>query len=155
MKILDILRKVWDHRILNYYRYFIFYLLGGRAAGFPVFYGAPTVIGYYSKIRLGKGVVSNRGVVFNSRDNIIIGNDVHISSYAKIYTGQLDLEDRTRHKESPVVIGDRAWIGSNAIVLGGVTIGEDVVIAAGSVVTRSVLKRGLYAGVPAKLIREL
>jgi len=55
---------------------------------------------------------------------------------------------------SPVKIEDKAWIGLNAIILKGVTIGEGAVVGAGSVVTKDVLPYTIVAGNPAKQIRE-
>jgi acetyltransferase-like isoleucine patch superfamily enzyme len=52
-------------------------------------------------------------------------------------------------------IGNNVWIGSNSTVLGGVTIGNNAVIAAGSVVTRDVPENTVVAGVPAKVIKEV
>jgi acetyltransferase-like isoleucine patch superfamily enzyme len=53
---------------------------------------------------------------------------------------------------SPVVIEDRAWIGARAIILKGVTVGHDAIIAAGAVVTRDVPARAVVGGVPAKVL---
>lgn len=55
----------------------------------------------------------------------------------------------------PIVIGDGCWLGAGVIVLGGVTIGSGCVIAAGAVVVRDCTPNGLYAGVPARRIRDL
>jgi maltose O-acetyltransferase len=60
----------------------------------------------------------------------------------------------TQHYE-PVRIGAGAWLGARSVVLGGVTIGEGCVIAAGSVVTRDCEANGLYAGVPALRKRDI
>ena len=54
-----------------------------------------------------------------------------------------------------VVIGDKAWIGFNSIVLKGVSIGERAIVAAGSVVTRDVPAATVVAGNPARVIREI
>jgi acetyltransferase-like isoleucine patch superfamily enzyme len=56
---------------------------------------------------------------------------------------------------SPVTIGDDIWIGANAVILPGVTIGNHSVVAAGAVVTKDVPPHSLVAGVPAKKIKEL
>lgn len=54
-----------------------------------------------------------------------------------------------------VIIGDDVWIGANAVILPGVTIGSHVVVAAGAVVTKDVPSHSLVAGVPAKIIKEI
>jgi len=56
---------------------------------------------------------------------------------------------------TPVTIGDDIWIGANAVILPGVTIGNHSVVAAGAVVTKDVPPHTLVAGVPAKKIKEL
>ena len=56
---------------------------------------------------------------------------------------------------APIVIGDRVWIGSNATVLPGVTIGDGAIVAAGAVVTKDVAPNTVVAGVPARLLRPL
>ena len=54
-----------------------------------------------------------------------------------------------------VVIGDDIWVGANAVILPGVTIGNHSVVAAGAVVTKDVPPHSLVAGVPAKIIKEI
>lgn len=56
---------------------------------------------------------------------------------------------------SQVVIGDDVWIGANAVVLPGVTIGTHCIVAAGAVVTKDVPSHSLVAGVPAKIIKKI
>ena len=56
---------------------------------------------------------------------------------------------------APIHIGKRVWIGSNATVLPGVTIGDGAVVAAGAVVTRDVPANTVVGGVPAKVIRHI
>ena len=63
--------------------------------------------------------------------------------------------DEQRVNTTPVVIGDDIWIGANAVILPGVTIGSHSVVAAGSVVTKDVPPHSLVAGVPAKIIRQI
>ena len=57
--------------------------------------------------------------------------------------------------QSPVTIGDNVFIGMNAIITRGVTIGDNVVIGAGSVVTKDCEANSVYAGVPAKKVKEV
>ena len=62
---------------------------------------------------------------------------------------------RPELRTAPVVIGDNVWIGMNAIILKGVTIGENSVVAAGAVVTKSVRANVVVAGNPAVVIKEI
>lgn len=57
-------------------------------------------------------------------------------------------------KSAPIIIENKVWIGCNAIILAGVTIGEGSVVAAGAVVTKDVTQKSLVAGNPAKVIRQ-
>ena len=83
-------------------------------------------------------------------------NDVFVEGGAATSSTLLaaDLVDRMLVYRAPIVIGDHVWIGTNAIVLKGVTIGDGAVIAAGAVVTRDVPAHSLAAGVPARVIRS-
>ncbi|MNH37796.1 Galactoside O-acetyltransferase [compost metagenome] len=65
----------------------------------------------------------------------------------------VDSEDRSQSKD--ITISDNVWIGRGAVILPGVTIGENSVIAAGSIVTRDIPPNVLAGGTPAKVIREL
>ncbi|MFJ6374559.1 DapH/DapD/GlmU-related protein [Pseudarthrobacter oxydans] len=56
---------------------------------------------------------------------------------------------------APITVGDGVWIGAAAVVLPGVTIGEGVIVAAGAVVTSDCAPNGVYAGVPARRVKEL
>lgn len=87
-----------------------------------------------------------------------IGDDVLIAAHAVITsmthgtTGPLYRETTVK---KPVRIGHRAWIGSGAIILPGVTIGDGAIIGAGSVVTRDVPPDTIVAGVPARHLRRI
>ena len=66
-----------------------------------------------------------------------------------------DRPPRPKLKTAPVKIADNVWIGMNAVILKGVTIGENSVVAAGSVVTKSVPPNTVVAGNPAVIVRQL
>lgn len=89
---------------------------------------------------------------------ITIGNNVTITSGVKIITHDgstslvFDGQGYRYQKYLPVKIGDNVFIGVNTIILPGVTIGNNVVVAAGSVVTSDLVSGAVYAGVPAKKI---
>jgi acetyltransferase-like isoleucine patch superfamily enzyme len=63
--------------------------------------------------------------------------------------------ERPKIGTQPVVISDDVWIGMNAVILKGVTIGENSIVAAGSVVTKSVPPNVIVGGNPAMIVREL
>jgi len=109
-------------------------------------------------ISLGDKVILNDGVILQSCEDtaVEICDNVVLSYDAMILTGGIDPTGRVHgHLSFPVVIKDRVWIGARAIVLPGVTIGEDAVVAAGSVVTKDVPPNTLVAGVPAQFVKKL
>jgi acetyltransferase-like isoleucine patch superfamily enzyme len=97
--------------------------------------------------------------LINCTDRIIIGSDCQISWRVQLLDSdfhQILFEDDTLSKVSaPIQIGNKVWIGTNAIILKGVTIGDGAVVAAGSVVTRDVQAGTLVAGVPARFTRRI
>ena len=92
---------------------------------------------------------------------VCIGNNVNLAQGITVSALNHNFEDTTRRIDEqgistkPVVIGDDVWIGANAVILPGVTIGQHVVVAAGAVVTKDVPDYSLVAGVPAKVIKQL
>ena len=88
---------------------------------------------------------------------ITIGNGVLIGHNVVLSTLNHDPAPARRAwlHPAPIVIGDRVWIGSNATVLPGVTIGDGAIVAAGAVVTKDVAPNTVVAGVPARLLRPL
>ena len=92
---------------------------------------------------------------------VCIGNHVNLAQGITITALNHNFADSNRKIDEqgistkPVVIGDDVWIGANAVILPGVTIGRHVVVAAGAVVTKDVPDYSLVAGVPAKEIKKL
>jgi acetyltransferase-like isoleucine patch superfamily enzyme len=113
------------------------------------------------RIEIGDGTgMSNTGIF--AREMIKIGNDVFIGAGTNIYDNNFHsiyhIERRIKRcgtKSAPVEIGDRVFIGAHAIVLKGVTIGADSVIAAGSVVVKDVPEKEIWGGNPAKFICKI
>ena len=114
--------------------------------------------------------VGGSTIVIASR--VQIGDDVLIAwgctivdhdSHARRFSGRKDdatnwyhgMKDWSHVEIKPVTIGNKAWIGLNAIILKGVMIGEGSIVAAGSVVTHDVPPWVLVAGNPARVVREL
>ncbi len=110
-------------------------------------------------ITIGEGTFMNSDVYMESFAPIAIGRDCHVAMQVLIVTSTHLFDETGHYRREPVghavTIGDRVWIGARAIVLPGVTIGNDVVVAAGSVVTKDCEPNGLYGGIPARRIRDL
>lgn len=119
-----------------------------------IYWGAE--IRCHGKLKIGKGSIIGDKALLDARNGISIGKNVSFSSNISIYTEQHDHRDPMFRCNSSdafsVNIGDRAWIGPNAIILHGVHIGEGAVVAAGSVVTKDVPPFTIVAGVPARKI---
>lgn len=119
------------------------------------------LFGRGSKVTIG----DNSGIGESSRlvcmAEIIIGRDVMIAPEVMILTGghRYDIPGLLLREQAilvaPVTIGNDCWIGARAILLPGISICDRVIIAAGSVVTKSVTESGVYGGNPARKIREL
>lgn len=119
---------------------------------FPPFY---TEFG--KNITLGKNVFINSGCRFQDHGGITIGDGSLIGHNVVLATLNHDLnpDNRGAMIPAPIVIGKRVWIGANATVLPGVSIGDGAVIAAGAVVTHDVEANTVVGGVPAKLIKAI
>ena len=99
---------------------------------------------------VGTGFNCDYGLNIHVGKNFLTNYNVTILDIAPVHIG-----DYVMIGPNPVAIGDDVWIGGNVTILPGVTIGNNVVIAAGAVVTRDVPDNSLVGGVPAKVIREI
>jgi acetyltransferase-like isoleucine patch superfamily enzyme len=108
-------------------------------------------------ITLGKRVFINSGCRFQDQGGVIIGDDCLIGHNTVLATLNHDLDPARRADliPAPIVIGRNVWIGANATILAGVTIGENSVVAAGSVVTKDVPADTVVVGAPARVVRTL
>lgn len=89
-------------------------------------------------LKIGKGVFLNRNCILVCRDRIEIGDHVTVGPNCCIYDHDHDLNTRGKYTTAPVYIGEGSWIGAGSIILKGVTIGKNCVIAAGGVITKDV-----------------
>lgn len=105
------------------------------------------------------GVFVNTGVLFDAGAPIVVGAHGHISHDARLITATHEIGPAHRRCGDvsflPVTIGKGVWIGASATVLAGVSVGDGCIIAAGAVVADDCDPNGLYAGVPARRIRNL
>lgn len=103
----------------------------------------------------GRNVAIDEDVDIYNVAPVIIGHMVSISRRAFICTASHDISDISRPLTyKPIVIGNGVWIGAEAIVCPGVTIGDGAVVAAGAVVTKNVEPWTVVGGNPAKFIKE-
>ncbi|HTN22374.1 MAG TPA: DapH/DapD/GlmU-related protein [Solirubrobacteraceae bacterium] len=109
-------------------------------------------------IRVGRNVFVNQACMLYDIGGIEIGDDVMIGPRVSLLTAGHPLDPDRRRRQivaAPIAIERNVWLGAGAMVLQGVTVGSDAVVAAGAVVTRDVPPRTLVAGVPARVLREI
>jgi maltose O-acetyltransferase len=119
----------------------------------------PFACDYGTNITIGENAFVNFNAVFLDCAAITIGDRAQLGPAVQLLAADhpLDPEARQQGLENakPIMIGADAWLGGGAIVLPGVTIGENSVIGAGSVVTKSVPPNVVATGNPCRVIREL
>lgn len=105
----------------------------------------------------GKNVFVNFGCSFMDRGGITIEDGALIGPQVKLITeNHAEDPDIRQHVYSqPIMIRQKAWLGTGVTVLPGVTIGENAIVGAGSVVTKDVPDNTIVAGAPAKIIRSI
>lgn len=112
-------------------------------------------LGY--NIEIGENFFSNVNLTILDGAKVAIGDNVFIAPNVGIYTAghPLDAEQRNQGLEYayPVTIGNNVWIGAHVAILPGVTIGDNAVIGAGSVVTKDIPPNALAVGNPCKVLR--
>ena len=125
------------------------------------------VLGWFTvvnrkNVRIGRNCAVNHDVFMLGRDEILIGNDVILSARCMLLDAGFDVERYLnfdipdyKYKTSFIHIEDNVWIGAGAIILPGVTVGRNSIVAAGAVVTKDVSPYVVVAGNPARVIREL
>ncbi|HEY1595648.1 MAG TPA: acyltransferase [Thermoleophilaceae bacterium] len=107
-------------------------------------------------LEIGDRVFVNRGVAIHASERVAIGDNAFIGDLSAIYDSNFhEVEPGKGVTVAPVQIGRNVWLGRGVIVLPGVTIGDNSVVAAGSVVTRDVPAGQLVGGNPARPLKEL
>jgi acetyltransferase-like isoleucine patch superfamily enzyme len=111
-----------------------------------------------NEIRVGRRVFVNQNCTFYDLGGLDIADDVMIGPNVSLLTAGHPLEPSQRRAVTigkPIAIERNVWIAAGATIIGGVTVGENAVVAAGAVVTRDVPPNTLVGGVPARVIRAI
>ena len=136
------------------------YLIGQifGSLGKNVHLEAPIYLDYGYRTTIGSDFFSNFNLTILDGGGVEIGNHVFIGPNVGIYTANHPADVKRREKgyewALPVKIGDKVWIGGGATILPGVTIGDNSVIGAGSVVTKDIPANVVAAGNPCRIIKE-
>ncbi len=132
-------------------------LLGGFGAGSNI--RPPLRCEYGYQIHVGERVFANFGLVCLDVARITIGDDTRIGPGVQLLTPTHPLEPGIRREgwesAEPITIGRNVWLGGAVVVCPGVTIGDDTVVGAGSVVTRDLPPGVLAVGNPARVVRSI
>lgn len=105
-------------------------------------------------LEVGDDVFMNRGVFLDAKGGIVLGNFVGLGECVEIYTHGHSESEHARRSYAKVVIKDFAKIYAHAIILPGVTVGEQAIVAAKSLVSKDVEPNMMVAGIPARVVRE-
>lgn len=129
----------------------------GKSEG--AFINPPFYCDYGKHIEVGKNFYANYNCTFLDVAKIKIGDNCMLAPNVAIYTAGHPIHPVTRRSAyeygKEVTIGDNVWLGGNTIVCPGVHIGSNVVIGAGSVVTKDIPDWSIAAGNPCKVIRKI
>lgn len=123
--------------------------------GFSLF--LPFTSDFGKNIKIGGNVFINSGCRFQDQGQIVIGDECLVGHNVVLATINHDynpLDRGTMHLE-PIVLKKRVWVGSSSTILPGVTIGENSIVAAGSVVNKDVAPNTIVGGAPASFISDL
>lgn len=114
---------------------------------------------YGWNIEVGENFFANYNLTILDVGKVTIGNNVQIAPNVSIYTAGHPAHPDSRNTGYeygiPITIGDNVWIGGNVVILPGVNIGNNVVIGAGSVVTKDIPDNMIAVGNPCKVVREI
>jgi maltose O-acetyltransferase len=120
---------------------------------------SPFICDYGYNIEIGSNLYVNHNCIILDGAKVVFGDNVMIAPHCGFYTAghPLDAECRNAGLEYayPIQVGSDVWIGGNVVVLPGVTIGDNTVIGAGSVVTKDIPSGVVAVGNPCKVIREI
>ena len=108
-----------------------------------------------NRVKIGKGVVIMYNCLMMAAGTITIEDDAQVAANVQLISNNHDIHDRQILTCKPVVLKKNCWIGAGASILPGVTVGENAIVGAGSVVTKDVEANTIVAGNPAKVIKRI
>lgn len=144
----------------NYLTYSLFQKVFRINSGVPWPVHFSSVVSGYKNIEY-KDEITPLGYSPNSyiqgKNGIIMGSNIIHAVGLKIITSNHEVTDFTKHtKNKPIIIGDNCWLGANVTILPEVELGNHVIVAAGSVITKSFLEDNIViGGVPAKVLKKI
>ena len=116
-------------------------------------------VGASARLSIGSRVFINHGTSIAATQQVTIGERATIGPHCIIMDSDFHRLEPDRRDETPpsrpVCLGENVWLGARVIVMPGVTIGQNTVVGAGSVVTRTLPPNVIAAGVPARVVRAL
>ena len=119
----------------------------------------PFICDYGYNIETGENFYSNHNLTILDGNKVTFGDNVFIGPNCSFYTAGHPIDFKTRNEgleyAKPIKVGDNVWIGGNVVVLPGITIGENCVIGAGSIVTKDIPANSVAVGNPCKVIKSL
>jgi len=119
----------------------------------------PFYCDYGYNIEIGENFYSNYNLIILDCAKVTIGNNVYVGPNVGIFTAGHPIHFAVRNQEFeyafPVIIGNNVWIGGHVVINPGVTIGNNSVIGAGSVVTKDIPPNVIAVGNPCKVLREI
>ena len=124
------------------------------------FYVTPPVyVDYGRHVNIGENFYANMGCMFLDVNYINIGDNVMFGPRVNLYTASHPIDPSIRNEQleygAPINIKDNVWVGGNVTILPGVNIGENAIVAAGSVVTKDVPSNTIVGVNPAKHIKDI
>ena len=138
-------------------RYLLAQVIGSVGEGVDI--RPPLRVDYGHNITIGDGSWVNFGLTALDVAPIVIGQDVLIGPNCSLYTAIHPTEPGPRRAKwesaAPITLGDNVWLGGSVVVCPGVSIGENSIIGAGAVVTRSIPPNSVAVGNPARVIKAL
>lgn len=127
--------------------------------GNDIYVCPPLFVDYGCHVEIGDNFYANMDCIFLDVNRIIIGNNVMLGPRVSLYTAGHPIDPEVRASElefgKEIIIGDNVWIGGNSVILPGISIGNNSIVAAGSVVTKNVEDNSIVGGNSAKLIRKI